>query len=241
MTRSPAAEAGAAGSPWPSAPTASRFARRVCAGLEQRCALAGRAGRDAFDALQNGPANPACRHVDDAPEAHVVVRIDHQPHERERVFDLLALVEADAADDAVRHTLAHQRVFDRARLRVRAIQHGGHRVCGRALSLANRPGDEVGFLELVGGPNVQDLVAARLVGPEALVLPLPVAADDRRRGVEDHLRRSVVLFELHDVGIGKIALEIEDVAEVGAAPAVNGLIRIARRRTDCGALRPGAG
>ena len=43
---------------------------------------------------------------------------------RERVLDLLALVEADAADDLVGDALAHQRVFNRARLRVGAIEHG---------------------------------------------------------------------------------------------------------------------
>ncbi len=46
----------------------------------------------------------------------------------ERVLDLLALVEPDAADDAVGDALAHQRVFDRARLRVGAVEHGDHAI-----------------------------------------------------------------------------------------------------------------
>ena len=41
---------------------------------------------------------------------------------RERVLDLLALVEPDAADDLVGDAGAPQRVFERARLRVGAIE-----------------------------------------------------------------------------------------------------------------------
>src|SRR6185503_16671255 len=50
--------------------------------------------------------------------ADIVVRVDDEPHEGERVLDFLALVETDAADDLVAQTFAHQRVFNRPRLGV---------------------------------------------------------------------------------------------------------------------------
>ena len=46
--------------------------------------------------------------------------------------------------------------------------------------------------------EVQDLRAAFLVGPEPLLLAVAVLADDRRRRVEDDLRRAVVPLEADD-------------------------------------------
>ena len=47
------------------------------------------------------------------------------------------------------------------------------------------------------------------------------------RRVEDQLGRAVVLLELHDGRLGPVALEVEDVAQVGAAPRVDRLVVIA--------------
>ena len=88
-------------------------------------------------------------------------------------------------------------------------------------------GDEVGLLELVAAAEVGDAVAAFAVGPETLVLAVAVLADDGGRGIEDDLRRPVVAFELDDVRLAEILLEIEDVPQVGAAPLVDRLVRIA--------------
>ena len=161
----------------------------------------------------------------------------------ERVLDFLALVEADAADDLVGDALAHQRVFDRARLRVGAIEHR-HRRCRRprARACLIDPDDEVGLLELVVAAEVDDLRAALAIGPEPLVLAVAVLADDRRRGVEDDLRRAVVLLEPDDRALrGKSLLEVEDVAQVGAAPLVDRLIGIADDARGCGGLRRAGG
>ena len=43
-------------------------------------------------------------------------------------------------------------------------------------------------------------------------------------GVQDQLRRAVVLLELDDGGVRIVALEVEDVADVGAAPGVDRLV-----------------
>ena len=80
-------------------------------------------GSTASSASSTRLADAARRHVHHAPEAHVVVRVDEQAQVRERVLDFLALVEPDAADDAVR-----RRPRASARLQSRATA----RWCGTA-------------------------------------------------------------------------------------------------------------
>ena len=101
-----------------------------------------------------------------------------------------------------------------------ALAPPGH----EGLDLACHP---LGLLVLAVGLETLDELAARVVGPELLVLAVLVARDHRVGGVEDELRRAVVLLQLHDRGVGIVALEVEDVAHVGAAPAVDGLVVVA--------------
>ena len=93
------------------------------------------AGATLLERLHHALADASRRDVDDAPQADVVVRIDDEPHVRQRVLDFLALVETNAADDLVREPLAHQRVFYRPRLRVGPVEHGD----GRIHVLCQRP------------------------------------------------------------------------------------------------------
>ena len=88
-------------------------------------------------------------------------------------------------------------------------------------------GDELGLLDLVVGLRRAHLLAARALGPQLLLGPLRVAADDAVRGVEDGLARAVVLLQAHDVRVGIVLAEVEDVAHVGAAEPVDGLIVVA--------------
>src|SRR5207302_6033695 len=55
-------------------------------------------------------------------------------------------------------------------------------------------------------------------------LPRGVVPNDRPGRVEDALRRAIVLLELHDVRVRVIALEVENVADIRAAPAEDRLI-----------------
>ena len=49
----------------------------------------------------------------------------------------------------------------------------------------------------------------------------------RVRGLEDRVRRAVVLLERDRLRAGEVALELEDVADVGASEGVDRLVRIA--------------
>ena len=113
-----------------------------------------RIGIDRLKRIHHALADASRRHVDHPPEAHVVVRIDDQLHVRERVLDFLALVEANAADDLVGNRLAHQRVFDRPRLRVGAVQDRDRRLDILGARLLHRPRDEVRLLELVAAAEL---------------------------------------------------------------------------------------
>ena len=51
--------------------------------------------------------------------------------------------------------------------------------------------------------------------------------DDGVSGLEDGVGGAVVLFESDDLGAGEEVFEVEDIAEVGASPAVDGLVVVA--------------
>ncbi len=118
------------------------------------------------------------------------------------------------------------------------------RAADQALDLA---GDPLRLLFLVVGLEALDPDAAGVVRPQLLVLARRVARDDGMGGVEDQLGRPVVLLELDDRGVGPVALEVEDVAQVRAAPRVDRLVVVAddaqvavlrRERPDPQVLRP---
>ena len=62
---------------------------------------------------------------------------------------------------------------------------------------------------------------------ELLGLAVDVLRDDTAGAVEDGLGRAVVALELDHPGVGVVALEVEDVADVGTAPGVDRLVRVA--------------
>ena len=57
-----------------------------------------------------------------------------------------------------------------------------------------------------------------------------VVGDEAVGDFEDAGGAAEVFFEADDYGVGPVAFEVEDVADVGAAPAVDGLVGVA-----CGA------
>ncbi len=68
-----------------------------------------------------------------------------------------------------------------------------------------------------------DLLTDALVGPEVLLARRRVVRDDRVGGFEDPLGRAVVLIEHDHRGVGERILELQQVAEVGAAEPVHAL------------------
>ena len=186
--------------------------------------------REGIKALDARRADAAPRLVDRASQRDRVGRVVERLQVRHRVLDLGALVEAGAADHLVGNAVSHEQVLEDARLRVRPVED-----CdvsrGDALveQPANARSDEACLGLLVLHLDHADRLALAEVGPEALLEPVRVVCDDGVRGVEDPLGRAVVLLEPDHGGVREVTFEVEDVADVGTAERVYGLIRVADR------------
>src|SRR5262249_13725175 len=116
---------------------------RLLAGVEQRQ----RVDLGLFgDALDRRRADAARRIIDDAAQADLVARRDRQLQVRDRVLDLLALEEGLAADHLVVERLRAQRLFDRLRLHVAAVEDGevARAIAARRAQRLDLAGDELG-------------------------------------------------------------------------------------------------
>ena len=159
----------------------------------------------------------------------VVGVVDHL-EVRHRVLDLRPLVEAWAADHLVRDALADEHVLEHTALRVRPVEDRDLRSRPALLDqLRHLGGDEARL-----GVLVLDLERAHRrpvaeIGEERLLLALAVVGDDRVRGAQDGVRRAVVLLERDRARAREVALELEDVADVGAPEGVDRLIGVADR------------
>ena len=221
------------------------------------------AERRAADRLERLLADRPRGDVDDPLEADAVGVAAQGPQVREGVLDLAAAVEPRAADELVPDPVAEERFLDRPGLGVHPVHHRDVASPERAGILVVRAarqqraaaadqaldltGDPLRLLLLVVRLEALDLHAARSVGPELLVGPLGVAGHDGMGGVEDQLRRAVVPLQLHDGRVGIVALEVEDVPDVRAAPAIDRLVVVTddrevpvpgRERPDPQVLRP---
>ena len=94
-------------------------------------------------------------------------------------------------------------------------------------------GDELRLVVLRVAGEADDLLAGADVRPQLLVFAVEVVADDRVRRAQDVLRRAVVLLEQHHLGAGVVALELGDVADVGAAERVDRLVGVADDGEGC--------
>ena len=180
--------------------------------------------------------------VDDALEGDGVVRVVDEAEEGEEVFDFAAGVEAGAADDAVGDAAAEEGFFDDAGLGVGAIHDGD--VAGAPVVEGDLgfdfAGDEVGFVGF-GVALVDDGADAFVVlGPKLFVDAFGGAIDDGIGDTEDGFGGAVVLFEADGGGLGEVAFEVEDVADVGGAPGVDGLVGVADDGEVAAAGGPGA-
>ena len=205
--------------PGPRAPQPARASRR------QERRPGGR--RELLEAAERRPPDAAGRRAEGPPEGEVVRRVRHEPEVREGVLDLPALVEADAAHDVVGQARHAERVLQHARLGVRPVEHGDavQRLALPA-QLRHGPRDPERLLGLVPRPEEPRRLAARVLGPEALLLARLVVRDHGGGDLEDAPGRPVVLLEADDPAAREVPLEVEDVPEVRAAEPVDGLVGV---------------
>ncbi len=178
--------------------------------------------------LHGGTADAATRGVEDALESEVVGRLVDQAEIGERVADLLALVKARPADDAIGQCQGDEPLFELARLETGAYQDRNlaQRVA-LALQGLDLLADPAGFLLGVPHRTHHDLLALTRFGPQRLAEPPSVLRDHPRGGTQDVRGRAIVLLEPGDRGPGEIGLETQDVADLRTAPTIDRLVVVA--------------
>ena len=203
----------------------ARLRARDLARLEKRTAVL---PRKHLDLLNRRRPDTATRCVDHALDAHLVRRVHDHLEIRHDIANLGAIEEARAAHDLVRHARAQEHIFERARLRVSAVKHGDiivtHALDVQFFNLARNPAT---LVTLVRRLIRLDFLAIARGGEQLFLLTLRVMTHHGVGGVQNMPGRTIILLELDRFARGEILLEIEDVGDIGTAPAVNGLIVIA--------------
>ena len=184
--------------------------------------------REILHALDRRIANAARRIVDNAAKPQVIARVVDDREVREHVLDLRALEELRPADDLIRHAVALERVFERVRLRVHAVQNGIFLPVPPAVVVHhNAADDKVRLVLLVEDGLDEHPIARTRIGPEGLALAARVILNDRIRRVEDVLRRAVVLLQADRAAALVLLFKIQDVCDIRTAELVDALVIVA--------------
>ena len=176
---------------------------------------------------QGGGADSPFRHVEDALQAHRVVRVAKHLQVGHGIADFAAVVELDAADHGIGDAALVQDFLKDAGLGVEAVQHGHVAVVQplpqQALGLFH---DKPRLVALVLRLVIDDLLPFGILRPQLLGLAFRVV-DDRVGRRQDRACGTVVLFQFQHQRVGIILLKVQDVADIRAAPAVNALVGVA--------------
>ncbi len=85
-------------------------------------------------------------------------------------------------------------------------------------------GDEFGFGLCISCLEVAEIGSGGLFGAKSFAEAVGIIFYDGAGGIEDALCGAVIAFKANDFGFGKIAREAEQNGNIGAAPAVDGLV-----------------
>ena len=129
--------------------------------------------------------------------------------------------------------IAAHRLFEQSRLRVRPVEHRRPRRFSVFARLPHVATDRISrkqrLILAVWSLVVPDLRPALPRRPQGFALAPDVVRDHRRCRLQNVLGRAVVLFQSHDFRFRKVALKLQNVANVGPAPRVDRLILISHR------------
>ncbi len=207
-----------------------RFAQRVTHHLPQRAIVIGRSNRQAVHGCFS---NATGRIIDHALEAFVVGGVGHQSEIGDEVFDFLALIETQAAIDAVGHVSFPKLFLKGARLSIGAVEDGEIFVVG-LLSGAGRHdgvGDETALVVVAQCAVHIDFVAFVVAGPNVLLDLVLVFGNDGVGRFDNVFGAAVVLLKFVDHAIGIVPFKIENILDVGPPKAVDAL-RIVTHHTN---------
>ena len=134
------------------------------------------------------------------------------------------MVEGNAADQHIVDALPPQRILDQSRLSIGAIQDTDLHVGIRIEKLTHRSRYVMGFVPATLGAIQRNWIAFAAIRPEPLSLSLFVVRDHCTGRVQDGPCRAIVLLKADHLGGWKIALEPQDIADVGTPPRIDRLI-----------------
>ena len=165
--------------------------------------------------------------VDDAVKAHAIGRVMHHAQIGDDVLHFAPLVKFGRADESIRHTGHHQRLFQRTRLGVGAV-HNRH-IVERVLpqQRLHRHRDHRRLFALVIRFADDDGCAAAPVGEQIFVNAIRIVGNDRLRRVQNKLGGAVILLQQHHLRRWVLFTEPVDVAVIRAAPTIDGLVAVA--------------
>ena len=166
--------------------------------------------------------------VDDALEGEVVGGLDDKAQIGDRVADLGALVEAEAADDLIVEADRDEPLLELTGLELGANEDRDvvERSAARLMRF-DLLADPARLLRTVPDADDPHLLAFAGVGPQGFAEAPGIVRDEPVGGGEDVRCRAVVLLEADDLRAGKVFFEAEDVGDLGAAPGVDRLVVIA--------------
>src|SRR5438445_457173 len=164
------------------------------------------------------------RRIQHAQQGDVVVSKHRQPHVSEDVLDFGSLIKADPAEQAVTDALGAKGFFERPRLRVGAIHHGAMRSGIVALDFDHALADVLRFGARVAGFKENEIGTLAPRRGKFFSDAFDVFRHHSRGGIQNLLARTVILFDAEDLRVGEILGKAQDVADVGAAPAIDGLV-----------------
>ena len=174
------------------------------------------------DRLLGLRADASLGNIEDAAGSDRIIRVGDDLQVGQRILDLTALVEARAADDAVRDSLTDEELFEGARLGVRAVEHRDVSPFGARIRQAVDLSDNETRLVVLGVGRVQrDERSIAGGGPQVLRASSAVAGDDSVGRRQDVLSRPIVLFQQDRARAREVALELLDVADRGASKGVD--------------------
>jgi hypothetical protein len=185
--------------------------------------------RDVGQAREGRLPDATLGRADRAQERGVVVVVRDEAEVRDDVLDLGALEHRLPARDVVGDVLRAKRRLEHLRLVVAAIQDREVRIPGALLEAhaLDARDDHFGFRLVVGRGRGPDGVAVPEVAPQLLVEELLVVGDQRVGRAQDAHGRAIVLLELHDLEVGKVARKRCEVVERRPAPSVDRLVVVA--------------
>ena len=171
----------------------------------------------------------ARRGVDDAKKGNIILRVDEAGDGGQDILDLAPVEKAFSADEAVGDFHAAQVFLKEPGLSIHAVNH--REVLPRnPACVADGSGladDKLGFCFVIGHGHDMHRIASWDGTPEVFHAAARVIFNEPVGRGENGIRAAVVLLEANDLRIRKMLFKLEDVRDLGSAPAVDALVVIA--------------